>query len=94
MKGSDYMTEKKAVDRPSNDGLTDNRMLVKFRQCIDCLHRADRGGLFDYLGFQKQICEMFDGKDGLYKPLEFNLNEDNEDYMKCLCYVKDPDEED
>jgi len=88
------MSENKSiVDRYGDEVLTDNSKIIKFRQCIDCVHRADRGTALDWLGFQKQFCRQFDGERTPFKPLEFSLDEDDPEYMECLLYCKDTDEE-
>jgi hypothetical protein len=74
------------LDEKKMDDLTDNSKIIKFAQCKGCKHRDLRGTDLDYLGYQKAICNIFDGIDGLYKPFEFDLSEDDEDFRKCELF--------
>lgn len=75
--------------RERREDLTDNRKIIKFAQCKTCKHRADRGTKYDYLGYQKAICTIYDGEDGLYKPWAFNLNENDENFERCRLFEED-----
>ncbi len=81
------------AERYANDIMTDNTKIVNFRQCADCVYRLEKGTEWDYLGFQKVTCQIFNGKDVPEKPLRYSLNEDDPMYLKCKLYKQDPDYE-